>query len=89
MAGIAADVEGGCGSVLGMALFTAGLLSLFMVSLILVTVGAAAAVATAGSDVIAEWTALSDCPSSFVSSEDAVNTSSFSLPSTASLLLIS
>ena len=88
VAGIAADVEGGCGSVLGMALFTGGLLSLFMVSLTLVTVGAAA-VATTGSDVIDEWTALSDCPSSFISSEGAVNTSSFSLTSTDSLLPIS
>ena len=77
------DVVGGCGSVLGMALFTAGLLSLFIVSLTLVTTGAAAV--TAGSDVTAEWTTLSACPSSIPSSEGALNTSSF-LISTDSLL---
>ena len=53
MAGIAADVVGGCGSVLGVALFIAGLLSIFIVLLILVTTGAAAG-AIAGDDVIVE-----------------------------------
>ena len=53
VAGIAADVVGGCGSVLGVALFTAGLLSFFIVSLILVTTGAIAG-ATVGNDVATE-----------------------------------